>query len=232
MAVASLLLSFFALILPFGIAAIVMGHTARNRILQSEGSVRGRWLAFWSLLLAYLQIPVGILIFLFTLGLLYQFNKELSRHPEERAALVWWIKNGDPHKVRPPADPAKREQLAIEALRLVRARQTDYLRTHPDEGYAGRTEQLGDPLNPENELGGLIAKSRYSVMVERTGLQPDPWYVVLAFPHEAFSPLPNYCLDSAGVIYRYGPERLNGIIAQVFAIEPQLCPEDGERVEQ
>ena len=232
MAVASLILSFFALFLPFGIAAIVTGHTARSRILKSGGSVRGRWMAFYSLFLAYLQLPIGVLIFLFILGLLYQANKEFSRHPEERAQLVWLIKNGNPKKVNTPVDPAQREQWAVDALRLIRARQIDYLRTHPDEGYAGRTEQLGDPLNPENELGALVRRSQYTIRVQRTNGPMDPWYVALASPAQAFSPLPNYCLDSNGVIYRYGPDRQNEVLSRVVAIEPQLCPQDGVRVEQ
>jgi hypothetical protein len=230
MAVASLILSIFSLILPFGIAAIVLGHTSRKRILGSGGRVRGRGLSFAALILAYIQLPVGALLLVLAIGLLYQFNQELSRHPDERAALVWILK-GKPNKVTVPDDPAQRQRSAIDALRLIRARQNDYLKAHPEEGYAGRTEDLGEPLNPENELGALIKKSKYNVRVQRNGFQPDPWYVALASPAQAFSPLPNYCLDSNGVVYQYGPERENDVLTRVVAIEPQLCPQDGERVE-
>jgi len=232
MAVASLILSFFSLILPFGIAAIVMGHTSRKRILQSGGRVSGRGISFAGLILGYIQLPVAVLFFVLVIGLAYQFNKELSRHPEDRAALVALIKNGGRTKATVPEDPAQREQAAIDALRLIRARQKDYLKAHPEAGYAGRTEDLGEPLNPENELGALIRRSQYTVRVQRTGGPMDPWYVALASPAQAFSPLPNYCLDSNGVIYQYSPERQNDVLTRVVAIEPQLCPQDGERVEQ
>lgn len=232
MAVASLILSFFALFLPFGIAAIVMGHTSRNRILRSGGRVSGRGISFAGLIIGYIQLPVAALLFVLVIGFAYQFNKELSRHPEDRAALVSLIKNGRRGKVAVPDDPTQREQAAIDALRLIRARQKDYLKARPEAGYAGRTEDLGEPLNPENELGALIARSKYNVRVQRNGFQPDPWYVALASPAQAFSPLPNYCLDSNGVIYQYGPERENDVLTRVVAIEPQLCPQDGERVEQ
>ena len=232
MAVASLILSFFSLILPFGIAAIVLGHTSRKRILQSGGSVQGRGLSFAGLILSYLQLPVGALLFVLAIGLLYQLNQELSRHPEDRAALVWRIKNRNPDKVAVPDDPARRQQSAIDALRLIRGRQNDYLKAHPEEGYAGRTDQLGEPLNPENELGALIAKSKYTVRIERNGFRPDPWYVALASPAQPFSTSPNFCLDSTGVIYQYSPDQEHDVLARVVAVEAELCPQYGERVEQ
>jgi len=232
MAVASLILSFFSLFLPFGIAAIVMGHSSRNRILQSGGRVSGRGLSFAGLILAYIQLPVAALLFVLVIGLAYQFNKELSRHPEDRAAFVWLIKNGGHTKATVPDDPAQRQQSAIDALRLIRAREKDYLKSHPEEGYAGRTEDLGEPLNPENELGALIAKSKYNVRVQRNGFQPDPWYVALASPAQPYSTSPNFCLDSTGVIYQYSSDQEHDVLARVVAVEPELCPRYGERVEQ
>ncbi|MGO9087560.1 MAG: DUF4190 domain-containing protein [Candidatus Sulfotelmatobacter sp.] len=232
MAVASLILSFFSLFLPFGIAAIVMGHTSRKRILQSGGRVSGRGISFAGLILGYIQLPVAALLFVLVIGVAYQFNKELNRHPDERAEIVSLIKNGGRTKATVPDDPAQRQQSAIDALRLIRARQNDYLKAHPEAGYAGRTEDLGEPLNPENELGGLIRRSQYTIRVQRTSGPMDPWYVALASPAQAFSPLPNYCLDSTGVIYQYSPERQNDVLTRVVAIEPQLCPQDGERVEE
>jgi len=232
MAVASLILSFFSLFLPFGIAAIVLGHTSRKRILQSGGRVSGRGISFAGLILGYIQLPVAALLFVLAIGLLYEFNHELSRHPDERAALVWWIMKGKPNKVTAPDDPAQRQQSAIDALRLIRARQNDYLKAHPEEGYAGRTDQLGEPLNPENELGALIARSKYNVRVQRNGFQPDPWYVALASPAQPFSSSPNFCLDSTGVIYQYSSDQEHDVLARVVAVEPELCPQYGERVEQ
>ena len=88
MALASLVLSFLSLIVPFGIAALVLGHMSRNRIAKSGGRLRGRWLAFAGLILGYIQVPVGALLFLGGVGFLYRFNQELSRHPV--TAPLWW----------------------------------------------------------------------------------------------------------------------------------------------
>ena len=58
------------------------------------------------------------------------------------------IRNGGPNKRVPADDPAKYPQEAVQALRMIRARQSEYLRAHPEEGYACRLDQIGEPLNP------------------------------------------------------------------------------------
>jgi hypothetical protein len=232
MALGSLILSFFSLIVPFGIAALVLGHMSRNRIAKSGGRLRGRWLAFAGLILGYIQIPVGALLFLGGIGFLYQFNQEMSRHPGDRAALVAVIKNGGSNKKVPADDPAKYPQEAVEALRMIRARQSEYLNAHPDQGYACRLDQIGEPLNPDNELGILIAKSHYQIGIERCGTANDLWYTVLASSKNAYSSSPVYCMDSNGVIYKYGPDQINHVIGRLVAVIPELCPKSGESVDQ
>jgi hypothetical protein len=232
MALASLILSFFSLIVPFGIAALVLGHMSRNRIAMSGGRLRGRWLAFAGLILGYIQAPVGALLFLGGIGFLYQFNQELNRHPGDRAALVAVIKNGGPNKKVPADDPAKYPQEAVEALHMIRARQSEYLNAHPDEGYACRLDQIGEPLNPGNELGALIAKSHYQIGIERCGTANNLWYTVLASSKTAYLSSPVYCMDSNGVIYTYSPDQINNVIGRLVAVNPELCPQSGESVGQ
>jgi hypothetical protein len=78
MALASLIMSFFSLIVPFGIAALVLRHMSRNRIAKSGGRLRGRWFAFAGLILGYIQVPVGALLFLGAGGFLYQSSLSSS----------------------------------------------------------------------------------------------------------------------------------------------------------
>jgi hypothetical protein len=232
MALGSLILGFFSLIVPFGIAALVLGHMSRNRIAKSGGRLRGKWLAFAGLILGYIQVPVGALLFLGGIGFLYQFNQEMSRHPGDRAALVAVIKNGGSNKKVPADDPAKYPQEAVEALRMIRARQSEYLNAHPDQGYACRLDQIGEPLNPDNELGTLIVKSHYQIGIERCGTANDLWYTVFASSKNAYSSSPVYCMDSNGVIYKYGPDQINHVLGRLVAVIPELCPQSGESVDQ
>jgi Domain of unknown function (DUF4190) len=230
MALASLILSFFSLIVPFGIAAVTLGHVSRKQIAKSGGRLRGTWLAFAALMLGYLQLAVAATIFLAGVGLMLQFNHELDKNHWARAALIERIKNGDPSK-RVRMDDSARQQNAVVALRIIQAKQAEYLNAHPDEGYACRLDQLGQPLNPDTELGAFIANSRYGIEVKQCLAGNDLRYVVTAFPRINFNVLPFYCMDSRSVIYKYGPERYRDVIGKIQAPERELCPEDGERVE-
>jgi Domain of unknown function (DUF4190) len=231
MALASLILSFFSLIVPFGIAALVLGHMSRNRIAKSGGRLRGGWFAFAGLILGYIQAPVGALLFLGGIGFLYQFNQELSKHRGVRGALVERIENGDPYKVT-TTDEAKHQQTALDALRMIRARQDEYLRAHPDEGYACSLNQLGYELNPQSELGALVINSRYEVNIRQCKAANEVRYVVLAVPNSNFNlpDSPEFCMDSTGVIYKYRSDQVNDVTGRVvMAAHPELCPQYGER---
>ena len=233
MALASLILSFFSLIVPFGIAALVLGHMSRNRIAKSGGRLRGGWFAFAGLILGYIQAPVGALLFLGGIGFLYQFNQELSKHRDVRGALVERIENGDPYKVT-TTDEAKHQQTALDALRMIRARQDEYLRAHPDEGYACSLNQLGYELNPQSELSALVINSRYAVNVRQCKAANEVRYVVLAIPNSNFNlpDSPEFCMDSTGVIYKYRSDQVNDVTGRVvMAAHPELCPQYGERAE-
>jgi Domain of unknown function (DUF4190) len=233
MALASLLLSFLSLILPFGIAALVLGHVSRHQILKSRGRLRGKSLSFAGLILAYIQVPISISLFLGGIGLLYQFNQELDRHPYDRAALALLLKNGSLERPsvqkQIAANPLYRQHMAIAALRLIRARQSDYLTVHPNEGYACRLEQIGEPLNPENELGALIAGSHYYVRVSQCQIYPQQLYAVMASPKGDFDSDPTFCIDSTNAFYKYSPAESKNVLREAIA-NPQLCPR-GERVE-
>ena len=232
MAVASLILSFFSLIVPFGIAAIVLGHTSRNRIAKSGGRLSGTGVAFAGLILGCLMAPIGALLSLGAISSVFQFNQELNKHPDARAALAARIENGDPYKKVSVENSPLYQQYAVQALTMIRDRQTEYMRTHPGEGYACRLSQIGEPLNPDSELGKLIAYSHYFIGVERCGTATKLWYTVLASPRPDYSSYPTYCMDSTGSIYKYRPDQVHDVIGRIIAVKPELCPRFGERVEQ
>jgi len=233
MALASLILSFFSLIVPFGIAAVALGHVSRNQIAKSAGRLRGTWLAFAGLILAYLQLCVAAALFLAAGGLWLEFNQKMGKEPYVRAALVERIKNGDPYKVT-VADGAKHQQNALEALRLIQTRQRQYLSDHPDEGYACGLDQLGYHLTEDSELGTLITNSRYQMQISQCRAVNELRYVVLAVPRSDFNlpDSPVYCMDSTSVIYKYSPEQSRDAVARVAGKDPELCSREGERVEQ
>lgn len=229
---ASLVLGVLGLIVPLGIAAIVLGHMSRSQILASGGKLRGRSLAFVGLIFAYIQVLVGITLFLAVVGLVFQFNQELDKHPGDRAALVAVIRNRGALKQQPPApvDPIQREQAARDVLRLIRSRQEDYLNTHPSEGYACWLKQIAD-LNSDTELSALIEKSHYNIGIQRCFAFPERGYVALASPREPLSTEPNFCLDSNGGFYRYPADEAVAVLTKIVGVDPAFCPSNGEQVE-
>ncbi len=62
MAVTSLILSFFSLLLIPGLLAIVLGHVSRRKIKRSAGKLKGRSVAFAGLVLGYLGVGAFIAI--------------------------------------------------------------------------------------------------------------------------------------------------------------------------
>jgi hypothetical protein len=168
MAVASLLLSFVSVIVPFGIAAVVMGHVSRNQIAKSGGRLGGHWLAFSALVVGYIQLGVAAILLLVAWGVFREMDRDLRTNPYLRAALVERILYGDPNRVT-KADAARQNHYLLEALRLIRTRQRDYLAAHPDQGYACRLDQLGYQPTVESELRALIVNSRFDVRLYKWG---------------------------------------------------------------
>jgi hypothetical protein len=232
MALASLILSFFSLFPPFGIAAVALGHVSRKQIAQSQGRLSGTGVAFAALIVGYFQLTVAAILFIGALGFVSQINRELSKNPDARAALMARLKFGDPYKLH-PEDSAKHRQLAEDALRMVRTRQREYLAAHPDEGYACRFDQLGDPT-AGTELGNLITNSRYQTQIYQCRKPNELRYVVLSVPRSDsnLADAPFYCLDSRETIYKYRSDQARDVIASVAGgRDPQLCSSDGEPIE-
>lgn len=232
MALASLILSFFSLIAPFGIAAVVLAHISRGQIAKSRGRLRGTWHAFAALILGYLQLVVVLLLAIAAGAFLLKFNQELNRNHWARAALVERLKYGDPHKVT-ASDEAMHQQNALQALHLIRGRQREYLAAHPDEGFACRLDQLGYQPTEESELRTFILNSRYDLKIYNCRAPYESRYVVLAVPRSDFNlpDSPVYCLDSSQIMRKYNTEQSPDAIARVAGKDRELCPQDGELVE-
>ena len=233
MALASLGLSIFSLLVPFGIAAIVMAHFSRSQIAKSGGHLRGKWPAFAALVIGYPLTLIGITLFLAVLGTIDQFNRELGKNPGERAALVYKLMHKDPNEVSVANAPRDRQR-ALDALRILRTREEEYLAAdHPGPGYTCQLRDLGyDPSEP-SELRDLITTSHYHIQIAQCGLPGEHRYVIYATGgiDHVTADFPAYCMDSRGVMDAYVTDQAtNDMVARVFGRDPEVCPE-GERVD-
>lgn len=233
MAVASLALSFLAFILPCGIASVVMGHVSRGQIARSQGRQTGTGLAFAGLIIAYLQLVVVGLILFAVVVELFAMNRELDRHPDARAALIERFKNGD--RYHPSAAQIEQHrQNAVDALRLIAARQSQYLAAHPEEGYACQMYLLNFGASGESELEVHLRNSHYDIKIEQCRGNPgdDNRYAVVAIPSSNFNPpdSPVYCVNQSGIVRKYGPNRTNDVNIAIL-YQHDTCPNDGETIE-
>ena len=233
MAIASLALSFLAFIFPLGVAAVVMGHISRRQIAKSQGRQGGTGLAFAGLILSYFQLAMVALIGAILMVMLFGLNGELNRHPDARAALVARFKYGDPY--HPSADQiASHRQNAVDALRLIAARQSEYLAAHPDEGYACQMYLLESGATEGSELGAHLRDSHYDIKIAqcRGNRENENWYAVTAIPRSNFNPpdSPIYCLNQTGIIRRYNDKQTNDMNVAIL-FQHDTCPSQGEIVE-
>ena len=186
MAVACLSLSFLAFIVPLGIATVVMGHMSRREIAKSNGRQTGTWLAFAGLIICYLQFALMALSCFVLVAQWHRLNQVAAHDEFTRAAIVEQIM-----QVKPNA--ADHRQNAVDSLRLIHARQADYLSAHPNEGYACQLYNLGsDPTTP-SELSVHMADSHYEIKINQCRGRDaqhydDRRYTVVAVPRSDSNP--------------------------------------------
>jgi hypothetical protein len=161
-----------------------------------------------------------------------EFRPELDRKPSIRAALLDRIAHGDPDKVTPDKT-ARHQQSALAALRIIHAKQANYLAAHPGDGYACQLYLLGVDPSRESELGTLLAGSDYDVKILRCSQVDGPNYVVLAIPRTEGNPgdAPIYCLDQANGIERYDADQARDAVPAVVTRVTQPCPQTGTHIE-
>jgi hypothetical protein len=230
MAIASLALSFLAFIVPLGVTSVVMGHVSRKQIAKSNGQQTGTGLAFAGLIISYLQLVIAALVFLGAVSLVREMNREMDRDRDTRALLAERLKYGGTSDDIPPELAARHQKAALNAMRLIVARQDEYLASHP-EGYACSLNDL-ENLDDDQELTSYVAQSGYSIYVScrRVG---DDGHVEVAVPRSTFNPptAPVYCVDQTKIIRRHVVDFIHWVNVENF-VENRFCPADGVPVEQ
>jgi hypothetical protein len=242
MAVASLISGFVALLPPFGLAAVVFGHVSRSQIAKSGGREKGTGIAFAGLILGYGQLVIFALLFFGFLGLVQDIRLQLAKHPDTREALLERIAHGDPDRVT-PAKSARHQETAIQALHLIRAKETEYFAAHPDEGYACQMYQVGFDPGGDTALNALFRESDYDTKFMGCGQVPGltpgtlmypPMYRIISVPRSAGnSPdAPAFCLDQANGIEQYNDAQWRDAIATIATSGPtDPCPLTGTHVD-
>jgi len=232
LAVTSLILSFFSLLFPAGIAAVILGHVSRRQIAKSGGREKGTGLAFAALILSYSQLLIVAMAVLAVLGFLNEFHHELDKKPYLREALLERIVQGDPNAAS-PAKTAKHTETAIQTLHEIRAKEIQYLAAHPDLGYACQLYLIGFDPGRETELGMLMRESDYDTKFIRCSQLNGPNYVVLSVPRSTGNTVdaPVFCLDQLNGIEKYTPEQSRDAVAAIMTQTADPCPLTGEHVE-
>jgi hypothetical protein len=241
MAMASLVSGFFALLPPFGLAAVVFGHVSRSQIAKGGGREKGTGIAFAGLILGYGQLAIFALLFLGFLGLVQDIRAHLAKDPNTRAALLERIAHGDPDSVT-PAKTARHQEAAIEALHLIRAQETNYIAEHPDEGYACEMYRVGFDPGGDTELDTLFRESDYDTKFFRCGsvlgptpptLLVPPMYLVVSVPRSGGNPVdaPAFCLDPVNGIEQYHNEEWREALGTIATSHSGPCPLTGTHVD-
>lgn len=240
LALASLVTGFLALLPPFGLAAVVLGHLSRGQVAKSGGRQQGKTMAFAGLILGYGQLAIFAVLLLGFFGLMQDIRGDLAKHPDTRAALLDRLAHGDPNKVTPEKS-ARQEATAVQALHLIQAKETQYLAEHPEEGYACQMYQVGWDPGADTELDALLRESHYDTKFIRCGSIPatastpatGPMYVMLSIPRSegngAESPV--FCLDSTNGIERYSSAQSGDAIAAIMTSRTDPCPLTGTHVD-
>jgi uncharacterized membrane protein YbhN (UPF0104 family) len=89
LAVASLVCGFLALMIPFGLAAVVFGHLSRGQIAKSGGRENGSAIAFAGLLLGYGQLAILGVILLAFLEFVQDIPVTLTTRIRTHARRCW-----------------------------------------------------------------------------------------------------------------------------------------------
>ena len=242
LAVWSLVCGFLALIVPFGLAAVVFGHLSRGQIAKSGGREDGSAIAFAGLILGYGQLAVLGVILLGFLGFVQDIRRHINNaDPNTRAALLERMAHGDPNAVT-PAKSARQQEAAILALHLIRAKETEYIAEHPEEGYACQMYKVGFDPGGDTELNTLFRESDYDTKFFRCGLVPGvtpgtllqpPMYLVISVPRSAGNPAdaPAFCLDHVNGIEQYNDEEWRDAIGAIATSHSDPCPLTGTHID-
>jgi hypothetical protein len=239
---ASLICGFLALLIPFGLAAVVFGHLSRAQIAKSGGRENGSAMAFAGLILGYGQLAIVGVMLLGFLGFVQDIRRHMNNaDPNIRAALLERMAYGDPNAVT-PAKSARHRQAAIQALDLIRAKETEYIVEHPEEGYACQMYRVGFDPGGDTELNTLFRESDYDTKFFRCGSVPaaapgtlllPPMYLIISVPRSAGNraDAPAFCLDEVNGIEQYNEGEWRDAIGAIATSRSDPCPLTGQHID-
>jgi Domain of unknown function (DUF4190) len=239
--VVSLVCGFFGVIVPFSLAAVVFGHLSRAQIAKSDGRERGAGLAFAGLIMGYAELAFFALILLGFMGVVRDLRRHFdAANPNTREALMQRLAYGDPNAVN-PAKSARQQETAKQALRYIRAQETQLLTDHPGDGYACQLSKVGFDAGGTAELNTLLRESDYDTKFIRCGPVPPsaadpaggPMYVAISVPRSAGNPAdaPAYCLDPLNGIEEYSTLQWRDALTAIVTSRFDPCPQTGTHVD-
>jgi type II secretory pathway pseudopilin PulG len=239
--VVSLVCAFFGIIIPFSLAAVIFGHLSRAQIARSGGRERGSGLAFAGLIMGYLELALFIFILLGFMGVVRDVRRHFNEaDPRTRAALMQRLAYGDPNAMN-PANRARQQEAARQALRYIRDQQTQYLTAHPGDGYVCQLWKVGSDAAGTAQLNTLLHDSGSDTKFMRCGPVPPsaadpaggPMYVVISAPRNAVNAAdePAYCLDPLNGIEEYSAAQWRDALPAILTSRFDPCPQTGTHVE-
>lgn len=175
-AIFSLIASFFIIILPFSIVAVVFGHLALSEIRKSGGRLTGKGLAIAGIVLGYL----GTAFFLALLGIGIWVDRTRSTR---RSGL------------------ASGETSVIATVRTLNTAEIAYRQAHREEGYTCSLQDLSSAWGINADV---VRGRKNGYVFQLQGCQdevPVVKYQVVAYPSvSARKGSPAYCSDQTSII--------------------------------
>lgn len=208
MARAALGLSIVAFIIPFGIAAIVMGHIAESRIESSPDSLNGKATARAALWIAYLQLALLSLTVLVLWGIFH----DTAQGFRQDAMVQRAFRANDQIKPLDSESARDAEGSALTILNQLIAIEDQIRRHRDDGGYTCRLSEVIDTglegtTDAEKRTFDLrVAQSPYAFALSHcnpsNGGIPSAAYVLTAIPRPPRMPEGSaiFCTDQTGVV--------------------------------
>lgn len=208
MAKAALGLSVVAFILPLGIAAVVLGHMAENRIESAPQNGNGNPMARAALWIAYLQLAFITIAALMAWGMFHETAEGFRRD-----ALVQRVFRAS-DQMRPlDAESAREEEAAAVNMIYQLVAIEDDMRKHRDDGgYVCQFYQLldhgpeGSTDAEKRSFAQRVLQSPYMFRISncnpvKTGI-PEAAYILTAVPRPPRMPDNSavFCADQSGAI--------------------------------
>jgi hypothetical protein len=203
-------LSIFAFIPPLGIAAVVLGHIAEQRIDSSAGLLNGKTTARAALWIAYLQIALVTLTLLFMWSLFH----ETARGFQRDALVQRVLRASDQMQPLDPQSAQEAEGTAQTLVYQVIAIEEQVQRHRENGSYACQLSQLidagleGSTDAEKRAVAVRVLESPYMFQISNcnpmTGGMESAAYILAAVPRPPRMPQGSaiFCANQTGVVRR------------------------------